>query len=172
MSSNEIRQLWEYRTRTRQSVNINCGQLRGIGKTLFLKQLITESKNNSRNTIALMTPNSSFTNQYRDLLQTNIINYIITDRQNLRNLLQTTLVFSDEVPNAEFDCRQFRLNFVAGVYSIDQDHASFWTQPERERRNIREEYYRNQEELYYRNHFIHLDRKEIDNLIYNPKSEN
>lgn len=115
MSSNEIRETWERHRHEGRSVNINCGYLRGIGKTQFLRELMIEWKrDHPTSRIYLWSRNNrNITNQYRDLQNSNVI-YEVGEPRICESIAD---VFADEWPEAENYCRDRGYNFVAGAYS-------------------------------------------------------
>jgi hypothetical protein len=132
MSIEEIRQNWDLCRNSNQSVNINCGSLRGIGKTQFLRQLMIDYKrNNLSSHIVLLIPNSRLERSYRDIVYPVTTQHIntqsIIDRvivandfelsEITRRSVAQSYVFADEVPNAEQICMYSDCTFVAGTYS-------------------------------------------------------
>jgi hypothetical protein len=143
MSIEEIRQNWELQRQSNRSVNINCGFLRRIGKTQFLRQLMIEwRRSNLSSHIVLLVPNSSLIRTYQDLCSYNdrqniIDRVVVVNNFGPSELIRRSYVFADEVPDAERVCMHCgECTFIAGTYSNhDGDRQNLRAQNLRINRN-------------------------------------
>lgn len=97
-------------------LNINCGYLRSIGKTEFLKELILEynqQKQVGTQVFLVVKDPNSFRRYWH-----NIPIQIITPSILRQNVFFNGAFFADEVPEAEDICIRKNFNFIAGFYSI------------------------------------------------------
>jgi hypothetical protein len=115
------------------SLNINCGTLRRIGKTTCIRELIR--RNGQKNNIVLV-PNSNFLQEYINIqvrpciIPTDIENrrrYEFELSQMIRGSSENFYVYADEVPDAENIMRIFEniptVHFVVGFYSTHNQHV-------------------------------------------------
>jgi hypothetical protein len=130
MSITEIRQVWEMHRQQGLNLNINCGDLRRIGKTQFLRELIVQWKDlHPTHSISIWTQTPDIGQEYIDLRIDRTVEYLFNffDLQcrGIRGMMREREldVFSDEIPNAEEMIRRHpHLHFIAGVYSIVPIH--------------------------------------------------
>jgi len=136
MSAQELRQIYEM-YRQQHILNINCGILRGIGKTECLIHLMLECPITIRRVLIVRTQNER--RQYLNV--DGLISLIcITSsevEQYFRGNNNPTYVYADEVPNAQElieNLHRDSIRFIAGFYS---DFESLYRQEDRNiRRNV------------------------------------
>lgn len=125
-----LQQQWEYQSQSSGIRNINCGQLRRIGKTHTLIQMIREYDRNhpQRNEhIVVVVPNEGLGELYQRLIRERCLDRIVVVSDMERQLRGTpSVIFADEVPNIEqIIVRSNLWEFIAGFYNdIHQQRIS------------------------------------------------
>jgi hypothetical protein len=125
MSAYELMLIWQYHKNVGDVLNINCGQLKNIGKTECIRKLL----NNSLNEIMILTP---YSQQYQSQIAHHQIIAIWTKfgsefTQYYRGKSNQIDAFADEVPNAEKIVNSLRMpniKFIAGFYSDNRSYNS------------------------------------------------
>jgi len=120
MSATELREIWESRRRHGDS-NINCGVLRGIGKTQCLNEIISECPFGIRKLLLCGLNLSQYTLMYPMVDMAIPPNELITN-PNRYITAPVTYVYADEVPGAQTivnSVSRTSLIFVAGFYSTN-----------------------------------------------------
>jgi hypothetical protein len=142
MSAQEIRQVWEMHRQQGLSLNINCGCLRHIGKTQFLRELIQEWRGiYATHSLVIWTRDANMGREYIDLIDKRIVAHIsgraeiIPFSSTLMSRLRRTEldifadvdIFADEIEDGEdiIELRQSTLHFIAGVYSSGPQRPRF-----------------------------------------------
>jgi hypothetical protein len=124
MSADELKIIWQYHKNTGNVLNINCGQLRNIGKTECIKRLMDDS----RNEIMILTP---YSQQYQSQIAHQIFaiwtKFGSEFTQYYRGKSDQIDAFADEVPNAERIVNSLgrqNIKFIAGFYSDNRSYNS------------------------------------------------
>lgn len=142
MSVEELMRTHDMRVRSGHSLNINCGNLRRIGKTTCIRTMLERTPQ----TKIIIIPNQNLMHEYRNLARVFVLPPIsITGNARRRYEMELmsllngrggdAYVFADEVPEAEelisTYCVTDRVHFVAGFYSvIDQTrHRNLLREP-------------------------------------------
>ena len=131
MSVEELLRSYENTRILGYSLNINCGYLRGIGKTECLRQIIRQKPISIRG--ILLLPSQNFVrNWVEETRDYNISCYVCPNvyphfnpqlNSQLYSSSSPQYVYSDEVPDAETIVRNWdrqNIEFIAGFFSVDR----------------------------------------------------
>lgn len=99
----EILKFQWFNSRKSGMLNVNCGTMRRLGKTTFIKEVIKKyrEKVNDKYKIAVLLPGKEYTEPYKDLLSQNILNFTSYSIWHRPESDMPILYFSDEVEGAE-----------------------------------------------------------------------